>query len=350
MLTAVLGNIDLAQLHLQPDEKISGFLQNAKQASEQAHGLTQQLLTFSKGGEPIKETFAIDTMIGDSAMLVLSGSKVKCEYHFPDDLWPVDADRQQIKQVIHNILLNAVQAMPEGGVVTIKAENIRIDLDGPLPLPGGNYTRISVTDQGIGIPGQHLAKIFDPYFSTKQGGTGLGLAISHSIITRHGGHLVAESEPGAGSTFTLFLPASAKETRSKACPRTEPIKGRGRVLVMDDEEHVRKVTTTMLAYLGYEPRTARDGDEALELYKNAKESGHPFDVVILDLTIPGGKGGKKTIKELLAFDPAVKAIVSSGYSNDPVMADYRAHGFSGIAVKPYKVGELSVALQDVMKR
>ncbi len=349
MLTAVLGNIDLAQLHLQPDEKISGFLRNARQASEQAHGLTQQLLTFSKGGEPVKETFAIEALVRDSAMLVLSGSKVKCEYRFSGDLRPVDADRQQIKQVIHNILLNAVQSMPTGGVITMAADNVHIDPDVPIPLPDGNYTRISVIDQGIGIPEKYLARIFDPYFSTKQAGTGLGLAISHSIVSKHGGHLVVESEPGTGSTFSLYLPASDQETPASNSSRTEPVRGRGRVLVMDDEEHVREVVTTMLTYLGYESRTARHGDQALELYKKAKESGHPFDAVILDLTIPGGKGGVQAIRELLAFDPQVKAIVSSGYSNDPVMADYRSHGFSGIAAKPYKVGELSVTLRDVLR-
>jgi PAS domain S-box-containing protein len=354
ILTAILGNISLAKMDVEPGSGIHDSLEQAEKASLRAKELTQQLLTFSKGGAPVKKTASLDQLARDTAGFVLRGSNVRCHFSIPADLWHAEIDAGQVSQVIHNLVLNAQQAMPTGGTIELTAENMVLSetqsLGRGLPLKEGNYVRITVADHGTGIPGDHLEKIFDPFFTTKHKSSGLGLATSFSIARNHGGHLSVESQLGSGSTFYFYLPASA-ETAAPRQDKAEEIKpaGKARVLVMDDEEAVRKIAGRLLKHIGYaDIEFAADGDEAVKLYKTAMESGCPFNVVIMDLTIPGGMGGEAAVRELLKIDPGVRAIVSSGYADKSVMADYKKYGFSGMVAKPYTLEELGKAVHDVI--
>jgi CheY-like chemotaxis protein len=314
--------------------------------------LTQQLLTFSKGGAPVKKTASIADVLRDSARFALRGSNVRCEFSIPDDLWPVEIDEGQISQVIHNLIINAYQAMPDGGAIRVSAENVLLgpDHDLSLTLNLGKYVSLSVEDEGHGIPQHLVSKIFDPYFTTKTKGSGLGLATSYSILKNHDGTITVESEVGKGSTFRIYLPVSSKKEPEKKTVKENPIPGQGRVLVMDDEAILRDFVGELLELLGYEVDFACDGAETLAVYSNAQERGQPYDCVIMDLTIPGGMGGKEAIQRLLELDPNVKAIVSSGYSDDPVMADYKRYGFCGVVAKPYDAETLSEVLHKVIAR
>ncbi len=349
ILTAILGNVSLAKMPLRGDEKTLKRLTDAEKACERAKDLTQQLLTFAKGGSPIKKTVSIEELIRDTTGFALRGSKVRCEVHIADDLWAAAIDEGQISQVIHNLVINADQSMPSGGVINLRAENAYIDAKkASLPLPAGKYIAISVIDAGVGIPKEYAAKIFDPFFTTKQKGSGLGLATAYSIIKNHGGHITVESTPGRGSTFTVYLPASEEKLKSrKPAPETVPA-GQGKILVMDDEEIIRTLAHDMLSSLGYEPELACDGAEALELYYTAKKAGQPYAAVIMDLTIPGGMGGEEAVKKLLKFDPEAKVIVSSGYATGPILSNFRAYGFSGVITKPYKIADMGATLQRVI--
>ncbi len=354
-LTAILGNISLAKMEANPEDKIYERLIEAEKASLEATNLTQQLLTFSKGGVPIKRTTSIAELIKDSAGFVLRGSNVKCEFFIPDDIWRVEVDKGQMSRVINNLIINADQAMPEGGIIKVRAENVTVGSACPstrvehaIPLKDGEYVKIEIEDDGVGIPKEHRSKIFDPYFSTKQKGSGLGLATTYSIIQKHNGYITVESELGVGTTFYIYLPVSQKGIPEKKDTDKQPIAGEGKILLMDDEEMVRDVAGRILEHLGYEVEFAKDGAEAIELYKKAKESGQPFDGAIIDLTIPGGMGGQETIKKLIEIDPNVKAIVSSGYSTDSIMANFRQYGFSGVVTKPYKVEDLGKTLNKVI--
>ena len=350
ILTGILGNISLAKMEANPEDEIYARLTEAEKASLEATNLTQQLLTFSKGGAPIKKTASIAELIRDSADFALRGSNVKCEFSIPDDIWPGEVDKGQMSQVINNLIINADQAMSEGGIIKVRAENVTVGAEHNLPLADGKYVKIEIEDEGIGIPKEHLPKIFDPYFSTKQKGSGLGLATSYSIIQRHAGYITAESELGVGTTFYIYLPASQKkEILEKKGAEERPFVGKGKILLMDDEEIVRNVAGAMLKYIGYEVDFAEDGAEAIELYRKAKESGQPFDVVIMDLTIPGGMGGKEAISKLIEIDPNVKAIVSSGYSTDAIMSDFKQYGFSGVIAKPYKIKDLSEVVHKAIR-
>ena len=348
ILTAILGNIALAKMYAEPEDKIFEKLSGAENASLRAKHLTQQLLTFSRGGAPIKKTAFISELLEDTATFALSGSNVRCEFSIPGDLWPVEVDEGQITQVINNLIINASQAMPEGGIIKVRAENIVVDAEQGLPLKEGKYMKISIEDLGIGIPEEHLQKIFDPYFTSKQKGSGLGLATAYSIVKRHDGCIQVKSELGVGSTFSIYLPASSKEVLIEKALRERIPTGKGKILLMDDEEPVREVGGEMLEGLGYEVEFTKDGAEAIELYKKAKESAQPFDAIIVDLTVPGRIGGKEAVEKLIEIDPEVKAIVSSGYSTDPIMADFRKYGFSGVIAKPYKLNELGEALHKVI--
>lgn len=350
LLTGILGNVSLAKTYVKKEDQIFQFLSNAEKASLRARDLTQQLLTFSKGGAPTKRIASIAELVRDSADFAVRGSTVKCEFSFPDDLWTVEVDSGQISQVIHNLVINADHAMPEGGVIEVSAENIAVSLKDALPLDNGNYVRLSIKDQGVGVSEEHLKKIFDPYFTTKQKGSGLGLATSYSIIKRHRGYIMVKSEISVGTTFHIYLAASQKEIAVKKDEKEIPLIGKGKILIMDDEEVIRETACLALKSMGYEVEFAEDGSKARELYKKAKESGNPFDAVIMDLTIPGGMGGKEAIKKLLEIDPKAKAIVSSGYSNDPVMAEFKKHGFIGFLAKPYKPEELHEALAEVLQK
>jgi two-component system, cell cycle sensor histidine kinase and response regulator CckA len=349
LLTGIIGNISLAKMKLEAGHPAQRNLEEAEKASARTKDLTQQLLTFSKGGAPVRKMASLHGIIVDSCEFVLRGSNKRCEFDLSENLWLVEVDKGQISQVISNIVINADQAMPGGGVIKVKAENCLVAPDCGMPLTPGMYVKISIKDEGIGISKDNLSKIFDPYFTTKQKGSGLGLATVFSILKKHEGYITAESEPGSGTTFHLFIPALHEGTIGVPEEvKSEAVIGKGRVLVMDDEELIQQVAGAMLNHLGYEVQFANDGLKTLEMYKNAKQSSKPFDIVLMDLTIPGGMGGEETIHQLLKIDPQAKAVVSSGYFNDPIMADYAKFGFRGVVSKPYKIQELSEALYKIM--
>ncbi|MBU0711743.1 PAS domain S-box protein [bacterium] len=347
ILTIILGNITLSKMYANPEDKVYKKLVEAEKGAMRAKDLTQQLLTFSKGGAPVKEASSVAEFLKESAAFALSGSNVKCIFSIPDELWVVEIDKGQINQVFNNLVMNADQAMPEGGIINIKAENITITPENVLPLQNGKYIKFSFEDHGIGIPTHHLDKIFDPYFSTKTKGSGLGLASAYSIIRNHNGLITVESELGVGTTFYIYLPVSEKIVAEKESETGKTLFGKGKILIMDDEDFVREVAGEMVESLGYSAEFAKDGAEAIEFYKTALKSEEPFAAVIMDLTIPGGMGGKEAVRELLKIDPELKAIVSSGYSNDPIMSDCKKYGFVGVIAKPYKLSELGKTLQNI---
>ncbi len=348
ILTAISTNISMAKLYGDLEEDIFEMLGDAEKASVRAKNLTQQLLSFSRGGAPVRRTVSIVKTLQEHTEFALSGSNVKCEYSIAKDLRQVEADEGQIGQVIHNLVINAKQAMPEGGVIKVGAENVPADRLENMPFKPGNYLRISITDHGVGIPERHLQSIFDPFFTTKQMGSGLGLTTSFTIVKNHDGHLHVDSEVGVGTTVQVYLPASSERTSSREETRGRPLQGQGRVLLVDDEEIIRAAASEALTRLGYDVRLAADGAEGAGIYEQVMKEGHPFDVVLLDLTIPGGMGGKEAVRELLRIDPNAKVIASSGYSNDPVMADYRTHGFREVIAKPYRIDDLSEVLHKVI--
>ncbi|MBA4371789.1 MAG: hypothetical protein C0402_02880 [Thermodesulfovibrio sp.] len=349
LLTGILGNISIALLHVDRQDKAYVRLAEAEKASLRAKNLAQQLLTFSVGGEPIKKTVLINNLISESALFSLRGAPVKCTFSIPDDLLPVEVDEGQINQVINNLVINAVQASPAGGTIHITAKNVFPDRTSELSLNSGQYVRIDVQDSGMGILKEHLTRIFDPFFSTKQHGSGLGLATAYSIVKKHGGLITVESELAAGATFHVYLPVSDKELSVTSIEDGQLLHGKGNILVMDDEEIIRDVAGEMLKEMGYDVEVACDGMQAIEAFTLARKSGMPFGVVILDITVPGGLGGQQTLERLIEIDPHVRAIVSSGYSHDPIMSDYRKYGFKGVAAKPYRIKELGDTIAAVMQ-
>ncbi len=348
IITAILGNIEILKVYLEA-HKHSERLLKIENAVFRARDLIQQLLTFSKGGAPIKKILSIIELLKESAGFVLRGSNVKCEFSIQDDLWAVEIDEGQISQVINNLLLNADQAMRDGGTINITAKNHIIYNVNGLPLHKGKYVRISIEDHGVGIPEENISKIFDPYFTTKEKGNGLGLTTAYSIIRKHDGYITVDSKVGRGSTFSIYLPASDETQQPEQMVEKHIIKGTGKILVVDDEETVRDVAQQMLNLCGYEAECVSDGAEALELYRKALAAGSPYDIVIMDLTIPGGLGGKETIKKLLNIDPQAKAVASSGYSSAPVMSEFKKYGFRGVLTKPYRMQELSELLHRILK-
>ncbi len=347
-LAAILANLQLASAKLKKGLDIEKYLNDCIETTHKASELTKQLLTFSRGGAPVKQTASLVELIRDTSRFASRGSKVKLVTELSGDLWPVEVDPGQISQVIHNLIINAHQAMAKGGVITVKSENFLV---GPGErFHPGRYVRISVKDQGTGIPPEILDKIFDPFFTTKSNGTGLGLATSYSIIRRHEGYIEAESQVGAGSVFTVLLPAALSEPVGPDAAREEAAAYGygGRILFMEDEEGIRKVVMEMLRMVGYQITPANDGVEAIALYRNALESDEPFDAVIMDLTVPGGMGAEETMARLRQLDPGIKAIVTSGYSSDPIISDYEKFGFCGVVTKPYKFDELRDVLTRVL--
>lgn len=352
-LMAILANIQFAGDGLSGDDERCAYLKDAEAALFRARDLTAQLLTFAHGGAPVREARHLTGMITETAAFTLRGSGVRPLFEIEDGLWAVDVDIGQISQVIGNLVLNAAQAMPGGGTVTIRATNTEIG-DGRPSLGPGRYVRIEVADTGQGIDPAHLGQIFDPYFTTKVHGRGLGLASALSIVRRHEGTIDVASTPGEGTTFTVYLPASERAPpieEKKEAPQVRDDEGcLRRVLIMDDEEGLRAVMALMLERKGFAVETAADGAAAVERYEAARARGEPFDAVVLDLTVPGGMGGKETVECLLAVDRGVKAIASSGYSDDPVMASYSEYGFVAALPKPFRVDDLVAVLDEIVGR
>ena len=360
MLTSILGNISMVRIELDEGHEHSAKLDAAEKAALQAKSLTQQLLTFSKGGTPILEVTSVYDMVEECAQFVLRGSNVKCEVKSDDKLWPVDADKGQISQVVNNLLINADQAMPRGGTITLRLRNLRVRHAEVPSLDSGEYVCIEVRDEGTGISPENLKRIFDPYFTTKDSGNGLGLASSYAIINSHKGTITVDSSIGHGSIFRVYLPKSTRPLQAKAEAHKAPEKnkpsketihrGKGRILVMDDMEAMMMVAGEILTVLGYEVEYSTNGEEAVAAYKAAKDAGNPFDAVVFDLTVPGGMGGEEASNLLKEYDPGLIAIASSGYTTSNVMYDYKNSAFAAVVPKPYRIKEMSDALHNVLSR
>jgi len=348
ILNVILGNIELAKLDPNALEAGNSKLEKARKAVLRAKDLTRQLLTFSKGGAPIRKAASAGDFLHESVQFALQGSNVKCEFDIPDDLWPVDIDTSQIDQVINNLTLNASQAMPAGGIMKVSARNIVIDKAEHPVLDKGRYLRIEVTDQGVGIQTDIRDKIIDPYFTTKPKGSGLGLAVAYSIIHRHDGFIDFTSVLDQGTSFFFFLPAALEEPPIEPEPDETIPAGQGKILVMDDEVMILEVVKEMLERSGYQVETVMDGNAAIDMYMQALDNEAPYDAVIMDLTIPGGMGGKEAVKAIAKQDASVQAIASSGYSNDPVMANPQDFGFVAVVPKPYQLKELCDTVQRVI--
>ncbi len=347
-LSIMLGNVSLAKRAVSEDDKVFARLTLVEKAIRRAEKITQQLITFAKGGAPIKETVSISELITETADFVLRGSDVKCEYSIPADLWVAQVDTGQIGQVISNLILHADQDMQAGGIIEVQAENYHHVQGDMLVLSPGRFVKISIKDRGVGIPRQQLDKIFDPYFTAQQKGDGLGLATAYSIIKQHNGIITVDSELGAWTVFAIYLPASSEAIVKSEKTVGNMVGGSEYILIMDDDEMIRDSLSDELAELGYGVETSADGDELLRIYQQASESGRPFAAVVMDLTVPGGMGGKEAVSRLRKISPQAKVVISSGYSDDPVMANYRDYGFSGVVVKPYSLQEISMVLREVL--
>ena len=354
LLTAIIGNISLASLLLSPDDEMAERLDDAKNASLRARDLAQQLLTFARGGAPIKKTASIGKLIQDTVSFSLRGSHNRSEFAFGADLSSAEIDAGQISQVIANLVVNADQAMPNGGTLHVSSENFSYSATTTPAVPdlaAGDYVRIRIRDEGVGIPAKYMKRIFDPYFTTKPKGSGLGLATAYSIIKNHNGLMTVESEVHVGTTFTIYLPAALDQEMPVEAPRTftPAMPGTGRVLVVDDEDAIRDLVEFTLTRLGYKVWQAATSLEGVNIYRDKFEAGERFDAVILDLTLPGGIGGKEALKKLIEIDPTVNAIVSSGYATDATMSRYQDFGFRGVIAKPYEAAELGKIVHDVIE-
>ncbi|MBN2797755.1 MAG: response regulator [Deltaproteobacteria bacterium] len=350
ILTGIMGNLGLALIYADEGSgELMNVLQAAETASVRAKDLTQRLLTFSKGGNPVLKSAHLPELLKEITDFTLSGGKIRCHYHLAQDLWPVYADLGQISQVVQNLVINAVQAMPQGGTLTVEAENTQVDED-LAPLAPGRYVRVGIRDTGVGISQRCMEHIFDPYFTTKSGGSGLGLAVTQTVILKHGGDITVASREGEGTTFTFFLPAAAEAPAAPKGARLRTAKRAVTVLILDDEAPIRSLVRRALSREGHRVLSAADGDEALRLVAEALGQDQRVDVALMDLTLPGGVGGREVAPRLRALDPSVRMVVSSGYSNDPVMAAPTAHGFCAVLPKPYTRSELVALVEDLISR
>ncbi|MBI5499518.1 MAG: PAS domain S-box protein [Deltaproteobacteria bacterium] len=350
LLAAILGNVGLGKLYAGPGSQIGDLLEEAEKATLRAKDLTRQLLTFARGGEPARRTTALGALVRDAAQFALHGSTSRCEFDIAPDLYQAEVDPGQISQVVHNLVLNAAQAMEGGGSIEIACRNAAVAPGDALPLAPGPYVTVAVRDHGPGVPADRLATIFEPYFTTKPRGTGLGLTIVHSIVLKHDGHVRVESRAGEGSTFVLWLPASMNAAEPPPPVARTALGGTGRVLLMDDDPAVLDVAAQMLRHLGYEVDTATDGATALRLYRDAHAAARSYEAVLLDLTVPGGMGGAEAVRRILALDPEAVAIACSGYSSDPILANPRAFGFRDALAKPYDISALGRTLVAVGRK
>ncbi len=339
-LSGIFGYLDLA-LEDTTDEKIKGYLSKVLASSDRAKGLTQQLLTFSKGGAPVKTVAPLDPFLQDSTRFALSGANVACNFEIPQDLWTCEYDKNQISQVIDNIVINALHAMPSGGTVTVTAQNWVCPPNESLALAPGKYVKISISDTGIGIAPQYIHRIFDPFFSTKQTGSGIGLATSYSIVKRHDGIIDVVSEQGRGSCFHIYLPATGRIGKNKLPASVKKYHGTGKLLIMDDEELVRKMLVEILKGMGFSVVATQDGEAAFDAFITARNQGDPFRAAILDLTIPGGLGGKDTVQRIRKIDQKIPVFVVSGYSEDTAVAEPESFGFTASIGKPFLISQLS---------
>ncbi len=340
LLSGLYGYLDLARLKTK-DSRIREYLEKAHKSSERAKGLTYQLLTFSKGGAPVKRVESLVPFIEETARFALSGARVSCSFDLAPDLWMCDYDRNQMGQVIDNIIINAHHAMPSGGNIRVTADNISLKENQHPGLARGNYVKIVISDSGTGIPGKYLSRIFDPFFTTKQKGSGLGLATSYSIVKRHGGVIEVESQLGTGTTFAVIIPASDKRVPKKPAGDEFLYQGSGKILIMDDEPVILEMLGTMLESMGFEVESVNEGTEAVNAWEKARKIKTPFRAVILDLTVPGGLGGRETIKRIRLTDQAIPVFVASGYFEDKVMADPGAFGFTASIHKPFTILDIS---------
>jgi len=352
ILTGIMGNISFAKLVIDESHEVYSLLSRAEKAACRAADLSKQLLVFAKGGQPIKKAVSLQQVLQEAVSLGLSGTNVKGEIDIPMPLHTVEADEGQINQSFHNIIINAVQSMPGGGLVTIRGDNVALGDNNDSGLPAGAYVKLSFTDQGCGISASDQKKIFDPYFTTKAGGTGLGLASTYAIINQHGGRIIVDSAVGSGTTFTVYLPSLGAIVSVPGAGERNLLfgQGHGSILVMDDDEMVRDLATMTLERAGYRVTECDNGEEAIALYSAAKKAGTPFSLVIMDLTIPGGMGGLEAARHIAAIDPAANLIVSSGYSDDPVMSNPKEYGFCAAIEKPYKAHDITAALAGLMKK
>jgi PAS domain S-box-containing protein len=348
VLTGILGNVTLLQTMETSDPMVMDILHEAERSSLRARELTQQLLTFSAGGAPIREKMSIKRLLLDSAGQATRGTNIRCDFILQQNLWQVEIDQMQIRQVLLNVTLNAVQAMSAGGSVKVQSTNRHITGRDSVPLPEGEYVQISISDSGTGIRKEQLSKVFDPFFTTRPGQSGLGLSTAYSIISRHSGHIALSPRTSGGTRVDIYLPASPETEPVEVAAEPAPLLGNGRILLMDDERMVRMATQKMLERLGFEVVCAENGHAAVTAYATALQVARPFRVVIMDLTVPGGMGGVETLRKLLDIDPEVRAVVSTGYSNSPVMARYDEYGFAGNLPKPYRLDDLVRVLQEVL--
>lgn len=352
LLSVIMGAVSIGKLYVRPNDKVFSILEKVEEASNKAKDLTSRLLKFSKVGVPRKKPVMIADLLKDTANFVLSGMNTHCEFSIAEDLWPVTIDEAEIGQATAHVITNAQEAMAGRGTIRIHARNMAADTKKEFLVRAGNYVVISIQDEGVGIPEEHLGRVFDPYFSTKEIGTqkgmGLGLAVTHSIIEQHAGYMSLESEVGRGTTFHILLPALMSKPGETETGTAITTGGKKKVLLMDDKTMIRETTGKMLHRLGYEISYARDGREAVALYKKAHEEGRFFDVVILDLTVQGGMGGEEAIRRILEIHPAARVFISSGYPDHPVMEHYERYGFCGAIVKPYTIQELGGILEGVL--
>jgi PAS domain S-box-containing protein len=344
LLCGIFGYIDMAY-ESSTQKQVKGYLFEVLNTIDRARGLTQQLLTFAKGGAPVKKYDPMLPFLKDTVQFALSGSNVSCNFDLPEDLWPCSFDKSQIEQVVDNLVINARQAMSNGGTIWFSATNIHLSENEHPSLLPGDYIKISIRDCGTGISKETLPKIFDPYFTTKTDGAGLGLSTSYSIITRHEGSIDVNSEPGKGTVFNFYLPTLKKNAAPVQEPDVAKYEGTGVILVMDDEDVVLKIITEMLTVMGHSVICKLNGSDAVEFFKDKKRSGRRIVAMIFDLTVPGGMGGKDAVREIRKLDADIPVFVASGYSDDPVMSDPNAYGFTASIHKPFRLAELAEMLK-----